>query len=501
MTDYFGRWFKHVTCVQSRPDFHQKSDFLIMQLRRLPALLATLLCTSPAFAAADLIGFGSLPGTLSDLSGQSAPLESGVAGNPLGGVGSGFAWAGGNTFLALPDRGPNALSYNAAIDHTTSYIPRFHDFTLTLGSSAGGVATVTPTLSSTTLLWSSTPLVYGTGTGLGVGSGAPALNSNGRYYFTGRSDNYSATQNSTSPNNGRFDPEGIRVSNDGKSVFISDEYGPYVYQFNRATGERIKTFSLPQAFSAATLNPVGDTEIASNTVGRIANKGMEGLAITPDGKTLVGIMQSPLAQDGGTKAANTRIVTIDIATGATKQFAYSLDNIGTAKKPKYTSVSEIVAINDHEFLIDERDGKGVGDDSNAVFKKLFKIDLANATEVSGLEGAALADTAVSKTLFLDVVANLNAHGYTADQIPSKMEGLAFGQDVSVNGQTLHTLYFVNDNDFLASNPNNFYVFGFNGSDLPNLQLQQIAAVPEPETYAMLLGGLGLLALVVRRRKD
>ena len=35
----------------------------------------------------------------------------------------------------------------------------------------------------------------------------------------------------------------------------------------------------------------------------LTNKGMEGLAITPDGKTLVGAMQSPLIQDGGDMVA------------------------------------------------------------------------------------------------------------------------------------------------------------------------------------------------------
>ena len=43
---------------------------------------------------------------------------------------------------------------------------------------------------------------------------------------------------------------------------------------------------------------------------------MEGLAITPDGRTLVGIMQAALIQDaaeGGAAAKLLRIVTIDIA--------------------------------------------------------------------------------------------------------------------------------------------------------------------------------------------
>jgi len=68
---------------------------------------------------------------------------------------------------------------------------------------------------------------------------------------------------------------------------ISDEYGPYVYQFNRYTGKRIKVFTLPSKFAVSNLSPVGATEISNNQSGRVANKGMEGLAITPDGKTLV----------------------------------------------------------------------------------------------------------------------------------------------------------------------------------------------------------------------
>lgn len=47
-------------------------------------------------------------------------------------------------------------------------------------------------------------------------------------------------------------------------------------------------------------------------------------------------------------------------------------------------MSEITAINDHEFLVLERDGKGLGDGSNAVVKTLFKIDLAGLPAVRRL---------------------------------------------------------------------------------------------------------------------
>jgi hypothetical protein len=71
---------------------------------------------------------------------------------------------------------------------------------------------------------------------------------------------------------------------------------------------------------------MGTVEISANVTGRVDNKGMEGLAITPDGRTLVGIMQNSLIQDanqGATKLL--RIVTIDIVSGkVTHQYAYNL---------------------------------------------------------------------------------------------------------------------------------------------------------------------------------
>src|SRR5947209_3112415 len=169
----------------------------------LPLLLASLFAASTAHATVDLIAIGSVSGHYEDFATETAgPLENGVPGNRLGGMGSGLAYAGCNTFLALPDRGPNATSYNSAVDNTTSYITRFQTFNLSLAPSDPGAAlpfTLTPFLTATTLLWSRTPLAYGTGAGLELGSGAPALNTKHIYYFTGRSDNFDPAQLSTHP--------------------------------------------------------------------------------------------------------------------------------------------------------------------------------------------------------------------------------------------------------------------------------------------------------------
>lgn len=480
--------------------------------------LTALLATTAVHASPVLLAIGTLnsssAGANADLSGLTGNLENGVPANLLGGIGSALAYAGGNTFIATPDRGPNAKEYNSLVDNTVSYIDRFHtiEMQLTANSGPGLPFQLTPTLTATTLMWSATALNYGSGA-LGtdgthtLGSGVPAENSAGVHYFTGRSDNFSGT-GSTNPANARFDPEGVRVANDGRSIFVSDEYGPYVYQVDRATGERIRTFEVPANLAVATLGPTTAAEDKpNNTTGRVANKGMEGLAITPDGRTLVGIVQAAALQD---KNKYVRIVTFDIASGqATHEYAYKLTS--------GSGVSEIVAINDHEFLVDERDGSGLGDGSAAVVKQVFKIDLTGATDVMDFPVVSDATMAgnqpVTKSALpvIDLVTLLNAAGIASTDIPAKIEGLAFGPDLIFDATDYHTLYVTNDNDFVptadfagpsgtVAGPNQIYVIGIPFSDLPGYVEQQVPVAP-----TLMLLGAGLMGLGSRwqrlRRPD
>lgn len=444
-----------------------------MRLSALASSLAIALATltSVPASAIDLIAIGKLPGNSIDASGLSSILENGVRADLLGGMGSGLAWAGGSTFLALPDRGPNAVAWEAAVDNTTSYVARFHTLELALVREAdvgtGLPFTLRPMLQRTTLLHAARPLTYGAP--VDGFSAVPSINRPGRHYFSGRSDNFRASTASTDPLDARLDPEGIRVSRDGERIYVSDEYGPFVYEFDRHTGRRLRSFPLPANLAAATKAPTGAAEIALNKAGRVANKGMEGLAISPDGRTLFGFVQSPLIQDGGDGGRANRIVTIDLRSGTTAQFVY--DNYLADKKKAYNS-SELLALNDHELLVLERDGKGLGDDSKADVKRIYKLDLAGAKDVSALSGEAeLLPYAVPKTLFLDVAAALKNAGLATTQIPAKLEGMAFGEDIVVDGKLRHTLFIGNDNDFLATtpagldNPNQWFVFAFDETDL------------------------------------
>lgn len=213
-----------------------------------------------------LIATGSLSAP-TDLAGLSDTLENGMSQSVLGGIGSGLAWAGGTTFLGVPDRGPNAtpIPNGTLNDNTTSFISRFESIDLALVPQTTGLPfAVAPTLMNTTLLYSDTPLVYGATPGLP--SAVPVANSIDHFYFSGRSDNF-GPGSSTDPSFARLDPEAIRVAPDGLSVFVADEYGPFVYQFDRITGRRLRSYALPAHFAISNLSPVGATEISGNTSG------------------------------------------------------------------------------------------------------------------------------------------------------------------------------------------------------------------------------------------
>jgi hypothetical protein len=161
-----------------------------------------------------------------------------------------------------------------------------------------------------------------------------------------------------------YDPEGLVALKDG-TFWVSDEYGPYITHFD-GSGRAIER-----------LSPFDGT-LPRELKNRVPNKGMEGLTITPDGRTLVGIMQSALQQpDLGTvkpaKDPVLRIVTIDLRTRASHEYVYLLDDPGVTS----SAVSEITALSSHTFLVDERDGNF----EPGAYKKLWKIDVHGATDI------------------------------------------------------------------------------------------------------------------------
>jgi len=221
-----------------------------------------------------------------------------------------------------------------------------------------------------------------------------------------------------------LDSESIVAAADG-TFWVSDEYGPHIVHYS-AEGVEMERIS-PIGVNT------GPRKLPAVLAKRRANRGMEGLCITPDGRTLVGTIQSMMYVPSKALATNTsltRIVTFDIITGQTKQFLYRQE--GGASD----SVCDITALSNNEFLVIERDGKF---GSQGGIKKVYRINLSDATDVNGADinavdgmkvnGKALEQCswdeianagikAVTKTLAVDLVAKL---GYEHD----KFEGIVY----------------------------------------------------------------------------
>ncbi|WP_082978419.1 esterase-like activity of phytase family protein [Mycobacterium sp. 1081908.1] len=166
------------------------------------------------------------------------------------------------------------------------------------------------------------------------------------------------------PSDHGLDSEGLVAMPDG-TFWVSDEYGPFVVHFD-ANGKELER-----------LSPYDGT-LPSELALRGPNQGMEGLTITPDGGTLVGIMQSALHTPGlagSTRSVPiTRIVTINLANrGDVHEYLYPLAD------PQHTkvAVSEITAVSATTFLVDERDDRPQPDGN----KKIYAADISGATDV------------------------------------------------------------------------------------------------------------------------
>ncbi|WP_084298852.1 esterase-like activity of phytase family protein [Mycobacterium genavense] len=170
--------------------------------------------------------------------------------------------------------------------------------------------------------------------------------------------------NPLTPSDHGLDAEGLVALPDG-TFWIADEYGPFIVHFD-ANGKELERLSpfdgtLPKELSL-----------------RGPNHGLKGFTVTPDGTTLVAIMQSALQTPGlagpSTSVPITRIVTIKLANrGDVHEYLYPLANPQQTK----VAVSEITAVTNTTFLVDELDGEPQPKGN----KKIYLADISGATDV------------------------------------------------------------------------------------------------------------------------
>jgi hypothetical protein len=175
------------------------------------------------------------------------------------------------------------------------------------------------------------------------------------------------------PDPGGVDPEGLVALPDG-TFWVAEEYGPSLLHLdaNGRTLERIDPFAesargrrLPRVLAA-----------------RRPNYGFEGLTVTPGGKSLIAVLQAPL--DNPSRQVRgavrlTRLVSMDLGTGRTRQFAYVHDAVGLHN-------TEVLALSDQELLVLERDTLFPGDPGRpARHKRIYRATLEGATDLSDPE--------------------------------------------------------------------------------------------------------------------
>lgn len=225
---------------------------VLFTARAVLALTTATLCL-PAFSPRPvplpprimLVGKGVVSGVALDTSGLTGNIcQAGVPANCVpkaifGGFGSDLTYTGhDNVFIAAPDRG----SFDGLTD--VPYLDRFYVLHITTDVDAPFPNIQTRLLDTRFL-----------------------KNESGEH-FVGAAGSFADG----------LDPEGIRVTPQG-TFFVSDEYGPYIFEFNRQ-GRLIRRLTIPSKF--AITNPSADPndELLDNDAGRRANRGMEGLAIS-----------------------------------------------------------------------------------------------------------------------------------------------------------------------------------------------------------------------------
>ncbi len=364
----------------------------------------------------ELIGVAAFSATMPDHSGLTGLLSKGEPHNRFGGV-SAIEYTGqGNQYFALADRGPD--------DGDTTYECRLHKINLEIKPAAA--VPVKVELLDTCLL----------------------MDSQGRPHV-GDSRVFVAT-----PQHGqRLDPEGVRRLGQDQ-LLICEEYGPMILRFDTA-GKELASIPVPPAYTISKAAASKTEENQNNESGRASNKGLEGMAISPDGKTITCVMQNVMLQDGqrdedgAPHGYHCRILQIDLEVGTTRQYVYHLDHPDNV-------LSEILAVSSTEFLVIERDYRSGND---AQCKHIKRIDLADATDINGLDRLPPAELPediqpATKKTFLDMLDP--RYGLVGKGMPEKLEGLAFGPDLSDGRKTL---IIASDNDFELSTPSYFYVFG------------------------------------------
>jgi hypothetical protein len=198
-------------------------------------------------------------------------------------------------------------------------------------------------------------------------------------------------------------------------VFVCEEDTPTIRAFRLEDGGADGTIAVPEILR-----------------GRRANRGLEALALDPDGRHLWTANEEALEADGPAAAPQAgtvvRLVRVPLAgAGGAFQAAYRVDPphgiVPVFAGPTFSGVVAIVALGRDRLLVLER---SAGPGLPPFESRIYLVDTARAADVSGITGglAEHRDTFVAKALLWSGALGLN------------LEGLCLGPRLSANRRAL-----------------------------------------------------------------
>ncbi|WP_066964683.1 esterase-like activity of phytase family protein [Rhizorhabdus dicambivorans] len=340
------------------------------------------------FVNRGITGAGRLSATTLDFRGETLGSFSGMAIDLSSWRRNADGSYSGSIFT-LPDRGP----FDGAID----YRNRVHTSAITFRPLAGGSAALPQAASSQSQVTITPTGGFTLKDALGVemtgrDPGASTVTRGGIVY--------PIATDGTAAGHISLDAEAIAFRPDG-SFYVSDEYADGIYYFD-ATGKQIGAIQTVAAMLPRTGGAINFNSTTPGQTGRRNNQGLEAMALTPDNRKLVTIQQSATVQDtnGANQQTrnNTRILVYDISGNAAPanpigHYVLQLpifNNNGSGGAPDRTAAqSEMLALNDTQFLVLARDGIGRGVAANAststtpMFKSILLVDTSGATNLAG----------------------------------------------------------------------------------------------------------------------
>jgi len=232
-----------------------------------------------------------------------------------------------------------------------------------------------------------------------------------------------------------FDIESIQQVEDG-TFWIGDEFGPFLLHVD-ANGKVLDP-PIPLPNVSSPQNPYLEDPSEANLP---RSRGFEGMALSVDGTKLYPMLEGALITDPDQTRRIIYEFDLRSKNYTGNQFYYRVENSTHA-------IGDFIAINEHEFLVIERDGSQ-GDLSG--FKKIFKINLSNLDS----------DGFVEKVEVVDI---LNISDPELISLPAEPGDIGLGDPfafpfVTIEGVVIidpSTLGVLNDNNYPFStgrNPN------------------------------------------------